>query len=142
MSWKRIVIVLCVLFLGIYLFFLVFPLLLVGSPTSVYFVGNEDDNTHNLTVEIFDEQNVSVLKETYVLDANESIFYNREVRWYFPFPSSFVTWSDGLFTFSFTVDNSVTNQITREINQYVTVAVDIEPSENDTISIDICIYCV
>ena len=128
-----------VIILLVYLFFLVFPLLLVGTPTSLFYIQNEDSISHNVTVEILDEQNTTVFNTSYFLDDNERVYVDREIHWYFPFPSTFITWSDGEFTFCFTVDNNVSDQITRDINQYESVSVDIETGKNQSEHVDIII---
>lgn len=142
MSWKRIALILLILFVGYYLFFLVFPLVLVGPPTSLYYLSNHDDVSHNVTVQIFDDSNITVLKKHYILDTNESISLDREIRWYFPTPSTFVTWSDGVYTFNFTVDNVVSEEVTEEIGQYLTVAVRLKSGENETVNLDVGFWAV
>lgn len=136
---KFLLITIIAIILIVYFFFLFLPLILVGSPTALFYIQNEDSFSHNVSVEIFNEQNVSVFNKSYLLDDNESVHYDREIRWYFPFPSSFVTWSDGEYVFHFTVDGNSTNQITRDINQYESISVKIEPSENQSESVDIII---
>lgn len=136
---KTVLLTIIVIILFAYFFFLIFPFVFVGSPTPLFYIQNEDSLSHNVSVEIFDEQNVSVFKTSYFLEVNESVHVSREVRWYFPFPSHFITWSDGVFTFHFTVDNNVSNQITRNINQYESVSVDIKSSENQSERFEIII---
>ena len=126
MSRKRIIpLTVVVIILCVYLFLLVFPLVLVGSPTSLYYIHNNDDKTHSLSGEIFDENNVSVFQKNHTLQPDETTDYDREVNWHLPFPSTFISWSDGLYTFSFTVDNNVSKSITRDTNQYETIFVDL-----------------
>ena len=126
MSRKRIIpLTVVVIILCVYLFLLVFPLVLVGSPTLLYYIHNNDDKTHSLSVEIFDENNVSVFQKNYTLQPDETTDYDRTVNWHLPFPSTFISWSDGLYTFSFTVDNNVSKSITRDTNQYETIFVDL-----------------
>jgi len=136
---KAVLITIIVIILFAYFLFLVFPLVLVGSPTALFYIQNENSFSHNVSIEIFDEQNVSVFNTSYLLEVNESVHVDREIRWYFPFPSTFVTWSDGVYTFHFTVDNNASNQITRDINQYESISADIESSENQSESVDIII---
>jgi len=123
----------------VYLFFLIFPLVFVGVPTALFYVQNEDDMAHNVFVNIVNEQNMTVFNTSYFLHGNESIYVDRELRWNVPFPSTFVTWSDGEYTFHFTVDNNVSDQIARDINQYESVSVDIESNQNQSEKIDIII---
>jgi len=122
---KAILITIIAIILFAYFFFLLFPLVLVGPPGPLYYIQNEDVIPHNITVEIFDAEHESVFKKSYVLDANEHVKLNREILWYFPFPSTFITWHDGVYTFNFTVDSNISNQITRDINQYESISVDL-----------------
>ena len=126
------IIIIIVIVLFLYIFFLVFPLALVGPPCSLYYIDNDDDKTHNITVEIFDEDHVSVFKHNYILSSNESINFKREIRWYLPFPSTFITWNDGVYTFNFTVDKNVSHQITRDINQYESICVDLYSEDHQS----------
>jgi hypothetical protein len=105
----------------------------------LFYIQNEDDMAHHVFVNIVDAQNMTVFNTSYFLHGNESIYVDRELRWYVPFPSTFVTWSDGEYTFHFTVDNNVSDQITRDINQYESVSVDIESNQNQSEKIDIII---
>lgn len=127
MILKKVILIIITLsiILFLYLFYLVFPLILVGPPCSLYYIYNNDNKTHNITVEIFNENHISIFEHSYQLGSNESVSYKREIRWHFPFPSMFITWDDGLYTFNFTVDKNVSNQITRDINQYESISVDL-----------------
>jgi len=144
MSIKRIAIILLVIFLGLYLFFAVFPVMVV-SPASLYHINNRDEVTHNVTVEIFDEHNVSVFKKHYTLGPDESVDLEREVNWHLPFTSSFITWYDGVYTFNFTVDNNVSKDIVRDINQYEAIMVGLDSTDypsSDIVTISISIASV
>jgi len=125
MSIKKIFIIVFVILLGLYLFYLYFPLMLVGPVMSVYYIDNNDSIAHDVTVEIFDEHNVSVYKKSYLLGSNKSVDLDREVQWWFPFPSKFITWNDGVYTFNFTVDYNYSKEITLNVTQYETISVDV-----------------
>jgi len=137
MSIKKISIVVLVILLGLYFFYLYFPIMLVGAPGPLYYIRYNDTIPHNLTVEIFDENNISVFMNNYTIKSDTNIRFNRELQWFLPFPSTFVTWYDGMYTFNFTVDNNISNEITIDINQYMTVAVEIKPSINNEEKVDI-----
>ena len=144
MSIKRIAVILLVIFIGLYLIFNVFPIMVV-SPASLYYINNHDEVTHNVTVEIFDEHNVSVFKKHYTLGHDESVDLEREVNWHLPFTSSFITWYDGVYTFNFTVDNNVSKDIVRDINQYETIMVGLDSTDypsSDIVTISIMIASV
>jgi hypothetical protein len=142
MKKRNIVFILIAALIGIYLFLLVFPLMLVGPPTALYYIDNDDSISHDVTVEIYDKDNNSIFNKTYLLGSNENVFFKREVQWWFPFPSTFVTWNDGLYTFNFTVDNQYYKGITRDINQYESIQIDVFTMEYPKILIPIRISIV
>jgi ABC-type dipeptide/oligopeptide/nickel transport system permease component len=144
MAIKKILFIIVVVIIGLYLFLQFTPFIIVGPPCPVYYIGNEDVIPHNITVEIFDEKNISVFSKYYTIESDSNIRFDRELQYNFPFPSKIVTWYDGKYTFNFTVDNNSSNEITRDINQYMSVTAIIKPSSNedDEIVIDIKIMSV
>lgn len=48
-------------------YFVVFSFLLVGPPTSLFYIENNDFQSHEVTVEVFDSHSESVFKESYEL---------------------------------------------------------------------------
>ena len=122
MSIKRIGIILLSIFIGLYLFFAVFPVMMM-SPASLYYIKNADEMTHNIMVEIFDENNLSVFMKNYTLGPEESVSIDRKVNWHLPLTSSFITWSDGVYFFNFTVDNNVSKEYIREVNMFESISV-------------------
>jgi hypothetical protein len=122
MTIKRIAVILVVLFIGLYLFFNVLPLWIV-PPASVYHIYNADDIDHFIEVEIFDENNVSVLIRNYTLAPEESVDLDREINWHLPFTNSFVSWNDQTFRFNFTVDGNISKEYVRELSQYECISV-------------------
>jgi ABC-type dipeptide/oligopeptide/nickel transport system permease component len=144
MSIKKIIVILFIILLGLYILSVYIPLLSPTIAVPLFYIENEDGVSHDVRVEIFDENNVSVFNNTYLLGANNSTRFEKEVSWNFPFPSKIVTWYDGKYTFNFTVDNNSSNEITRDINQYMSVTAIIKPSSNedDEIVIDIKIMSV
>ena len=143
MSIKKIIIILFVVFFGLYILSVYIPLLSPTIAVPLFYIENEDNISHDVRVEIFDENNISVFNQTYILSSNSRVKFDREVSWNFPFPSKLVTWDDGMYTFNFTVDNNSSNEITREIDQYMSVVADIIPSSNeDEVVIDIKIWSV
>lgn len=66
------------IFLGILVlillnYFFVFPFLLAGPPTPLFYIDNNDLQSHEVTVEVFDSHNESVFKEKYELAPKEHI---------------------------------------------------------------------
>lgn len=122
MSIKKIAVIIVVLFIGLYLFFNVLPIWIV-SPTAVYSIYNPDDEDHYITVEISDENNVSVLFRNYTLSHEESASLEREINWHLPFTNSFVSWNDETYRFNFTVDGNISKEYVRELSQYECISV-------------------
>jgi len=126
MRKKKVIILiisLLLIFIGYYFFFLVFPLMMVGPPCHVYSIGNYDNITHNITVEILDEKNNSVFLKQYSIQPDQRVDYDRQVRWYIPLSSEYITWSHGTYTFHFTVDNNISKSITTKIWTHQTIGV-------------------
>jgi hypothetical protein len=99
--------------------FVVVPYLLVGPPTPLFSVRNHDAGVHELRAEIFDSKNNSVLDETYELSAGEEIYHAKPFRFLVP----------GLegknYTFKFTLDNSLKETYSTNIQPWNTVDVEL-----------------
>jgi len=52
-------------------FYIIFPFYLVGPPLPFLSLKNRDDINHEVVIEIFDQNNKSIFKETYELDPEE-----------------------------------------------------------------------
>lgn len=128
-NWKIIIILLIIL--GGYLFFLISPLLLIGFPAPVYHICNHDTQTHFISVKILDENNISILQKNYSLNPGETIRYERQINWYLPIPTCFISWSTGVFTFNFVLDEHISKNITTEIWVYQTIDVFLYPKKYD-----------
>ena len=125
MSIKKIIIIIFVIFLELCLFSVYIPLLSPPLVMSFFRIENDDSSPHNVIVEIFNEKNESIFNKTYFTDANESIIFERNVSWNFPFPSNTITWSDEFYRFNITVDNTHSNEISTYLDQYATIHVDL-----------------
>ncbi|WP_256621766.1 hypothetical protein [Methanolobus chelungpuianus] len=55
------------------LLYIVFPFVLVGSPTSFFTIWNRDVVSHEVTIQIFDSNDRSLLREQYTVEPDESI---------------------------------------------------------------------
>jgi len=119
----KILISIVILIIGYYFVFLEFPMWLSGPPSSVYSIKNYDDIVHNITVEILDNQNNTVMMQNYTIQPNQTINYDREIRWHMLLPSEHVTWSHGTYTFQFTVDNNISDQLNTRIWSVQTISV-------------------
>ena len=73
-----------VLLLAVGLYF-IFPFYLVGPPLPLLSLNNGDVSNHEVVIEIFDQNNKSIFKETYALDPKEELRYPRpfllKFRW-------------------------------------------------------------
>jgi hypothetical protein len=54
-------------------FFVAFPFVLVGAPTSLFMIANHDTVDHKVTIEILAPNNESFLKEQYTIKSSEYI---------------------------------------------------------------------
>jgi len=142
LSIKRIIIIFVVFIVGLYLFFLIFPLMLVGPPTSLFVIRNKDSISHEVIIEIFNEKNVSVFKKTFQIDNKQNVNLDRNIRWWLPFPSTFITWSEGMYTFNITVDHIYTKEISRDINQYETIDIEVFSMDYNKVLIPIRIRII
>lgn len=97
---------------GYLFFFLIGPIMLAGSPCPLYYITNNSADNHTIIVEIFDEDNISVLKETYNLSPGKNVRYNREIGWYPKISWYLITWPDGIYTFYFTLDDKYSERYT------------------------------
>ena len=104
-------------------FNLIFPLILVSLPTPLFLIRNQDLISHDDIIEIFDEKNISLLKETYLMDDKQSAGLYREIQWLLRISQTFITGSDDMYTFNINVDYDYTKEITIDINQYETIDV-------------------
>jgi len=120
---------------GVYFFFLTFPIIFIGSPDSVFDIKSFDDEIHSINVEIFDENNNSILQKDYILNPGDMIEFNREVNPFMPIPSKFITWTDGPYTFNFTLDNNISRNITTNPWPYESIIVWLYFSDTEPIDI-------
>ncbi len=81
-------------------FYFIFPFYLVGPSLPLLSLRNGDTINHEVVIEIFDQNNKSIFKETYELDPKEKIGYPR------PFLLKF-RWLKEC-TLTVTVDNNTT----------------------------------
>jgi len=108
-----------------YLFlFLIGPIMLAGPPCSLYYITNDSTEDHTIVVEIFDENNISVLKEAYNLSPGKYVKYDRGIGWYPKTSWYLITWSDGTYIFYFSLDNKYSEKYTMDV--FPTCSVNIE----------------
>jgi hypothetical protein len=88
-------------------FYVIFPFYLVGPPLPLLSLKNEDVSSHEVVIEIFDQNNKSIFKETYELDPEEEIRHPR------PFLLKF-RWLKEC-TLKVTVDNNTTEMCKTDV---------------------------
>lgn len=88
-------------------FYFIFPFYLVGPPLPILSLKNRDVINHEIVIEIFDQNNKSIFKETYELDPKEEIGYPR------PFLLKF-RWLKEC-TLKVTVDNNTTEMCKTDV---------------------------
>ena len=105
---NKIIIGIGIVIVAVVSFHIIFPFFLVGSPLPLYYVQNEDDNSHEVVIEVFDPHNISILKETHDLSPKDSIEH--------PKPSSLkFTQVEGDYTFKVTLDGEITETFETEV---------------------------
>lgn len=89
-------------------FYVIFPFVLVGPPSPLYRINNEDVNSHKVVIEVFDPNNRSILKEIHDLSPKEIIEYQK--------PSSLkFTRPEGDYTFKVILDGEITETFETEV---------------------------
>jgi putative NADPH-quinone reductase len=66
----------------------------------------------------------------------------RTIQWWLSFPSTFVTWSDGVYSFNLTGDYQYTKELTKDISQYKTIDVSVFSMEYPKVIVPIRIEIV
>lgn len=125
MNVKTVFSLLVIFVLLFYLFNLISSLTTVITPISLYSIENEDDQTHKVTIEILNKNNNTIHKQNYTLLSKERISYRRIIQRNLPYFSPTLNWSEGIFTFNFTVDDIISDNITMDIDQWMTISVDL-----------------
>ncbi len=123
MSRKLIVLIIGIILVCGYFLYLTFPLYIIGPPSSVYDIKNFDDEVHFINVVVFDENRNPIYQDMDNLEPNENLELEREVNFIPPIPSNLFTWVDGPYTFYFTIDDSITENITIDPWPYETICV-------------------
>lgn len=128
-----------IILFGYLFFFLIGPIMLVGPPCSLYYIFNSTNENHTVIIEIFDENNISMLKETYNLLPDTRVKYDREIGWYPKISWSLITWSDGIYTFYVNLDNNYTEWYTTDVSPFCSVSIALF---RNAIPLDIKVGCV
>lgn len=89
---------------------------IVGQPTPFFTIRNEDSNSHNVDIEIFNSDNESIFKELYILNKSEHKEYPKPQT--MTKPESYHT-----YTFKVTLDNETTKIHTEQIGPWATLEI-------------------
>jgi hypothetical protein len=140
-NYQKIFIFLGILILILLSYFAVFPFLLLGPPTSLFYIDNEDLQSHEVTVEVFDSHNESIFKETYELAPEEHISQPKPLwlllRWSMPWSKGkYIYWSEGAYEFKIILDGETTGSLGALLHPWISVGIDINSSSPVKIRIE------
>lgn len=111
---NNILIAIGIVIVAVVSFHIIFPFILVGPPSSLYHINNEDAISHKVVIEVFDPHNRSILKETHDLSPKGSIEYQKP-------PSLKFTRPEGEYTFKVTLDGEITETYETEVYPHMMV---------------------
>lgn len=114
-----------IILFGYLFFYLIGPIMLAGPPLSLYDIRNNTAENHTIIIEIFDKNNISVLKETYNLSPGENIGYDREIGWYPKISCYLITWPEGTYTFDITLDNEYLERYTTDVRPTQSLSIEL-----------------
>jgi len=100
---------------------------IVGQPTPLFIIQNEDSYSHKVDIEIFNSDNESIFKELYTLNQSE--------RKEYPKPQTMTnSESYHAYTFKVTLDNETTKILTEMIDPWTTPVIDLYSPHNKNAS--------
>ena len=100
---------------------------IVGQPTPLFIIQNEDSNSHKVDIEIFNSDNESIFKELYILNQSEWKEYPKT-------QTMTNTESYHTYTFKVTLDNETTKILTEQIDPWTTPVIDLYSPHNKNAS--------
>jgi hypothetical protein len=111
------------------IFYVILPLIYPGF-TSVYYIHNGDSESHIFSVKIINTTNKTILNQTYEIQPNSSIHYDRGFGWYPTISLTPITWSEGTYTFIATLDANQTKSLTTDLFYSYTIWININPDSS------------
>lgn len=128
-------------------YFVFFPILLVGFPTPLFIINNNDLQSHEVTVEVFDSHNKSILKETYELAPEEHVSQHKSLwllfRWSMPWSKGeYMYWAEGEYEFKVTLDRNITDTCRTLPHAWSSVDIDINKANTSSYPMDIGVITV
>ena len=115
-----------VIIVGYFFFFAVFPFMLIGPPCSLYFIHNSGTENHTLTISVNDSTNKTILFQSYNIQPDQSISYNRGFGWYPIVTLTPFTWVEGKYTFYVVLDGNSTASHTTNVQYTQTIWITID----------------
>ena len=109
-----------------YLFLLIFPYMFIDRPTPLYYIRNTDTKNHIIAIKIVDSTNKTVLSQSYNIQPDTSIDYDREFGWYPTITLTPFTWVEGKYTFYAVLDGNITASHTTYVQYTQTIWITIE----------------
>jgi len=106
-------------------FFVILPAIIMGGPTTLYFIANSDDKIHTIEIKILDSSNKTVLLQTYNIQPETTIHYARGFGWYPTMTWVPFTWSEGKYTFIAVLDGNTTATHTTNVQITQTIWIQI-----------------
>ncbi len=111
---------------GYFIFNVVFPFMLIGPPCSLYYIHNFDTENHTLTISVNDSTNTTILFQSYNIQPDKSIHYDRGFGWYPTITLVPFTWVEGTYTFYVVLDGNTTASHTTNVQYTQTIHIEIE----------------
>jgi hypothetical protein len=123
-------IIIIVIIVGYLFLFALFPIMLIGGPpTSLYSIYNFDTEHHTITISILDSTNKTILYQSYNVQPDMYISYNRGFGWYPTLTWTPFTWAEGKYTFIAVLDGNFTASHTTNVQITQTISIDIGLSD-------------
>ena len=139
MNRRRIIVIIGVISLilsGFISFFIIFPMMILPSePASLFYISNHDDMNHTVSVEIFDSENNSIFFESFEMEPNDFISFDRGLDWCPKNTFYWLFWSEGSYYFFITLDDSFNGSHYTELYPLKSVWITITSNDSNPLQI-------
>ena len=122
-------IIIIIIIVGYFFLYAIFPFMLIGPPCSLYSIYNFDTENHTIKVSVNDFTNKTILVQTYNIQPDTDISYERGFGWYPTITLIPFTWSEGNYTFYAVLDGNFTASHTTNVQITQTINIDIGLSD-------------
>ena len=106
--------------------FVILPAIIMGGPSSLFFISNHGTKNHTIAITIIDSTNKTVLFQSYNIRPDMTIQYERGFGWYPTVTWTPYTWSEGKYTFIAVLDGNITASHTTNVQITQTIWITIE----------------